>query len=92
MNPPLSSDQATIQEALNVVSTVVIFKWIAVVVISLVGAASAIAGGVAAENPTAGVLIMAGAAMSALVAWVLFGLVQHTLGMLALIARNTTHP
>ena len=78
--------------AFRVASAIGVVKWIAVALYSLF-ALVAIVGG--AASGSGGYAVMAiffgliGAGLLALVTWVMFGWAQHTLGMLATIARNT---
>lgn len=77
--------------AVRVATTIATFKWIAVGGILLVGVIGLLGGFASGDGSgvLVGLLFFVGAALYALVAWVLFGWFEQTLRLLAAIAENT---
>lgn len=96
--PPIRSSgvDPAIHSAHRVVGTVGIIKWTVIALITISTVAGATVTLLSADQPvdtvliaTVGAIVLA-SAIIALLVWLVFGLTQHTLGMLALIATNTT--
>lgn len=75
--------------AFRVASAIGVVKWIVVGVHALVAVVAFLGGALSGSATILNLAIPLVSGIGALVAWVMFGWAQHTLGMLATVARNT---